>query len=93
MKMYAVLFTRNDFSGITRVITIKKNLNDAVNAATDEVKNIIETTGDKFTIEEGIENGNIEYAESEELFDEDLLFSWYFTKHTMEVLIQEIEVE
>ena len=93
MKMYAVLFTRNDFSGVTRVITIKKNLNDAVNAATDEVKSIIETTGDKFTIEEGIENGNIEYAESEELFDKDLLFSWYFTKHTMEVLIQEIEVE
>ena len=93
MKMYAVLFTRNDFSGVTRVITIKKNLNDAVNAATDEVKSIIETTGDKFTIEKGIENGNIEYAESDELFDEDLLFSWYFTKHTMEVLIQEIDVE
>jgi hypothetical protein len=93
MKMYAVIFTRNDFSGVSRVIAMKKNLNDAVNAATDEVQSIIESTEEKYTIEEGIANGSIEYAESEELFDEDLLFSWYFTKHTMEVLIQEIEVE
>ena len=93
MKRYAVIFTRHDFSGVTNILSVKKNLNDAVNAATDEVNNIIKTTNEKFTIEEGIENGNIEYAESDELFEEELLYSWYFPKYTMEVLIQEIEVE
>ena len=92
MKLYAVLFTRNDFSGVTQIVATKPTLDDAIARATEEVEKIIKGNDDEYTIEEGIDNGNIEYAEGDELFEDSLLKSWYFPNTTMEVLVQEIDV-
>lgn len=90
MKKYAVIFTRNDgFSGITTIEAIKDKYEDAVKFSTDAFKKFLKQRKYKFTLEEGIERGDIEYSH-DDFFDKRIKDSWTYLK--LEYLIQEIEM-
>lgn len=90
MKKYAVIFTRNDgFSGVTTIEAIKDNYEDAVEFATDAFRKFLKKSEYKFTLEEGIERGDIEYSH-DDFFDKRIKDSWVYLK--LEYLIQEIEL-
>lgn len=90
MKKYAVIFTRNDgFSGITTIEAIKDTYDDAVEFATDAVRKFLKQSEYKFTLEEGIERGDVEYSH-DDFFDKRIKDSWVYLK--LEYLIQEIEM-
>lgn len=90
MKKYAVIFTRNDgFSGITTIEAIKDTYEDAVEFATDAFKKLLKKSKYKFTLEKGIERGDVEYSH-DDFFDKRIKDSWVYLK--LEYLIQEIEL-
>ncbi len=90
MKQYAVIFTRNDgFSGVTTIEAIKDIYEDAVKFSTDAFRKILKKSEYKFTLEEGIERGDIEYSH-DDFFDKRIKDSWVYLK--LEYLIQEIEM-
>lgn len=90
MKKYAVIFTRNDgFSGVTTIEAIKDTYEDAVDFATDAFKQFLKKSKYKFTLEEGIERGDIEYTH-DDFFEKSIKDSWVYLK--LEYLIQEIEL-
>lgn len=90
MKKYAVIFTRNDgFSGITTIEAIKDTYDDAIEFATDAFRKFLKQSEYKFTLEEGIERGDVEYSH-DDFIDKRIKDSWEYLK--LEYLIQEIEL-
>ena len=87
---FAVIFTRNDgCTGVTTIEAIKPTYDEAMVEAENQVKDIMKLQKINGSIQDNINNGNIEFEESG-FYDNRIKANFVFPITDFEVLIQEL---